>query len=150
MARFWSAIFLAFATLLVAYGLFGLSRFAWYVGEYFDDRLVLFDNGVYPFLWGYLFLLIGQIFSLRRVAATPVEACHRSGARYRPRTFPGCRAAQRTDCDVCRDAGTGLGRPAPSVRHGSALGEAVARAVLQEHRYGMRKWVSDAGNHGLR
>lgn len=64
MARFWSAIFLAFATLLVAYGLFGLSRFAWYVGEYFDDRLVLFDNGVYPFLWGYLFLLIGQIFRL--------------------------------------------------------------------------------------
>jgi hypothetical protein len=64
VARFLSAAFLAFATLLVAYGLFGLSRSAWYVGEYFDDRLVLFDNGVYPFLWGYLFLLLGQLLRL--------------------------------------------------------------------------------------
>jgi hypothetical protein len=28
------------------YGLYGLSRFAWYTGKFFyDDRLVAFDNG---------------------------------------------------------------------------------------------------------
>lgn len=64
VARFLSAAFLFLATLLVAYGLFGLSQSAWYVGEYFDDRLVLFDNGVYPFLWGGLFLLLAQLLRL--------------------------------------------------------------------------------------
>jgi hypothetical protein len=64
-ARFLSAAFLAFAALLVFYGLFGLSRSAWYQGEYFDDRLLLFDNGVYPFLWGSFLLVLGQLLRLR-------------------------------------------------------------------------------------
>ncbi|MCL1621702.1 hypothetical protein [Ralstonia pseudosolanacearum] len=56
-----STVFLSLAVALVAYGLFGLSHFAWYTGEYFDDRLVLFDNGVYPFMWGITLLAIGQL-----------------------------------------------------------------------------------------
>lgn len=39
----------------------GLSHFEWYVGEYYDERLVLFDNGFYPFAWGTALLLIGQL-----------------------------------------------------------------------------------------
>jgi hypothetical protein len=62
--RILSNAFLAFAVVLVLYGLFGLSRFAWYQGMYFDDRLVIFDNGVYPFLWGVLLLLLGQLLRL--------------------------------------------------------------------------------------
>lgn len=60
-ARFLSSSFLILAVLLVAYGLFGFSRFAWYTGEYYDERMVLFDHGFYPFAWGIAFLLIGQI-----------------------------------------------------------------------------------------
>ena len=45
--RAFSTAFLVLAIALGAYGLFDLSHFAWYTGEYFDDRLVLFDNGVY-------------------------------------------------------------------------------------------------------
>lgn len=62
--RLVGTIFLAFAASLVAYGLYGLSRFVWYTGEYFDDRLVVFDHSVYPFLWGCLFLLLGQCLRL--------------------------------------------------------------------------------------
>jgi hypothetical protein len=59
-----SSVFLAAAVALVAYGLFGLSHFAHYTGEYFDERMVLFDNGVYPFMWGVVLLLIGQLARL--------------------------------------------------------------------------------------
>ena len=52
------------AVALVGYGLFGLSHFAHYTGEHFDKRLVLFDNGVYPFMWGVILLLIGQLARL--------------------------------------------------------------------------------------
>lgn len=65
-ARLASTVFFAFATLLVAYGLFGLSRFAWHSGMYVDDRLIVFDNGVYPFFWGCLLLVIGQLLHLQR------------------------------------------------------------------------------------
>lgn len=63
--RIASTIFLTFASSLVAYGLYGLSRFSTYTGEYFDDRLAGFDNGVYPFVWGCLFLVLGQCLRLR-------------------------------------------------------------------------------------
>lgn len=63
--RLLGTVFLAFAVSLVGYGLYGLSRFALYTGEFFyDDRLIAFDNGVYPFLWGCLFLLLGQCLRL--------------------------------------------------------------------------------------
>lgn len=65
-ARILSTAFLVFAALLVAYGLFGLSRFAWYEGAYFDNRLVLFDNGFYPFFWGVLLLVLGQILRFQQ------------------------------------------------------------------------------------
>ncbi len=71
--RLLGTVFLAFAVSLLAYGLYGLSRFAWYTGACFDDRLVLFDNGVYPFLWGCLFLLLGQCLRLR---ISPSPAIH--------------------------------------------------------------------------
>ena len=48
----------------MAYGLFGFSHFAWYTGEYYDERMVLFDHGFYPFAWGIAILLIGQIARL--------------------------------------------------------------------------------------
>lgn len=68
--RLLSSCFLVLAVTLVAYGLFGFSRFAWYTGEYYDERLVLFDHGFYPFAWGIAFLLIGQVarFHHRRPA----------------------------------------------------------------------------------
>ena len=59
--RFLSSGFLMLAVALVLYGLFGLSNFGWYVGDYHDERLVLFDNGFYPFAWGTTLLLIGQL-----------------------------------------------------------------------------------------
>jgi hypothetical protein len=62
--RLMSSVFLLGAVALVAYGLFGLSHFAVYTGEYLDERLVLFDNGVYPFMWGVILLLIGQLVRL--------------------------------------------------------------------------------------
>ena len=64
VTRFLSLSFLALAVVLVAYGVFGLSHFSWYTGEYFDDRLFLFDNGVYPFMWGVTLLVIGQLVRL--------------------------------------------------------------------------------------
>ncbi|MDR5753698.1 MULTISPECIES: hypothetical protein [unclassified Caballeronia] len=63
--RLLSVTFLTLAVALVAYGLFGLSHFARYTGEYSDERLVLFDNGVYPFMWGVMLLIIGQLACLR-------------------------------------------------------------------------------------
>lgn len=65
VARLMSMAFLSLAVLLVAYGLYGLSHFALYTGEYFDERLLLFDNGVYPFIWGTVILIIGQLARLR-------------------------------------------------------------------------------------
>lgn len=62
--RFLSLSFLALAVVLVTYGVFGLSHFSLYTGEYFDDRLFLFDNGVYPFMWGITLLVIGQLVRL--------------------------------------------------------------------------------------
>lgn len=64
VGRFLSSTFLALAVALVAYGLFGLSHFARYTGEYFDDRLVLLDNGIYPFMWGVTLLVVGQLSRL--------------------------------------------------------------------------------------
>lgn len=70
ITRLISSLFLLLALLLVAYGLFGFSRFVWYSGEYFDERLVLFDNGVYPYILGVVLLVLGQIARLhyRRLA----------------------------------------------------------------------------------
>jgi hypothetical protein len=64
ITRVLSSGFLVLAVALVAYGLFGLSRFAWYTGEYYDERMVLFDHGFYPFAWGIALLVIGQIARL--------------------------------------------------------------------------------------
>jgi hypothetical protein len=58
-ARFLSNTFLTFASVLAGYGLFDMSKFVWYTGLYFD-------NGLYPFIWGCLFLLIGQVFRLQQ------------------------------------------------------------------------------------
>lgn len=57
---------LIIAALMVAYGLFGLSHFASYTGEYVDERLVLFDNGFYPFLWGGVMLVVAQILRVQQ------------------------------------------------------------------------------------
>lgn len=65
-SRIASTAFLAFAASLAAYGLYGLSGSTAYTGEYHDSRLIGFDNGVYPFLWGCLLLLLGQCLRLRR------------------------------------------------------------------------------------
>lgn len=64
ITRFLSSSFLILAVALVGYGLFGFSRFAWYNGEYYDERMIGFHNGFYPFAWGIAGLLIGQIFRL--------------------------------------------------------------------------------------
>lgn len=75
ITRVLSVSFLILAVALVAYGLFGLSHFAGYAGEYVDDRLFLFDNGVYPFMWGIVLLVIGQLARLRhRRLATVIAA----------------------------------------------------------------------------
>lgn len=70
IARLLSTSFLVLAVALVAYGLFGLSHFAWYTGAYYDERMILFDHGFYPFAWGIALLLMGQIarFQHRRPA----------------------------------------------------------------------------------
>jgi hypothetical protein len=64
LTRLTSTIFLVLASALVMYGLFGLSHFEWYRGEYTDERLILFDNGIYPFAWGVGLLVIGQFCRL--------------------------------------------------------------------------------------
>ena len=64
IARLLSSGFLVLAVALVAYGLFGFSRFAWYTGAYYDERMVLFDHGYYPFASGIALLLMGQIARL--------------------------------------------------------------------------------------
>lgn len=64
ITRLLSSSFLVLAVALVAYGLFGFSRFAWYTGEYYDERMIGFDHGFYPFAWGIVLLLIGQIARL--------------------------------------------------------------------------------------
>jgi len=66
--RLLGAALLLLATLLVAYGLFGLSKFNAYVGEFYDDRLVLFDNGLYPFMWGAAFFVFAELFRIRHAA----------------------------------------------------------------------------------
>lgn len=62
--RLLSSSFLVLAVALVGYGLFCFSRFAWYTGEYYDERMILFDHGFYPFAWGITMLLLGQIARL--------------------------------------------------------------------------------------
>lgn len=66
VGRIASGAFLALSAAVFAYGLFGLSRFNWYRGAYFDDSLILFDNGFYAFFWGSLLLSIGLLMRLRR------------------------------------------------------------------------------------
>lgn len=62
--RLFSLAFQTCAALLAAYGFFGLSRFAWYSGEYFDERLIIFDNGFYPFFWAVILLVLSQLLRL--------------------------------------------------------------------------------------
>lgn len=64
IARLLSSSFLVLAVALVAYGLFGFSHFAWYTGVYYDERMILFGHGFYPFTWGIALLLMGQIARL--------------------------------------------------------------------------------------
>jgi hypothetical protein len=56
-----SVFTLLLAALLVAFGLFGLSRFVPYAGEFYDSRMAPFDNGVYPFAWGYTLLVVAVL-----------------------------------------------------------------------------------------
>lgn len=65
IARLLSSSFLVLAVALFAYGLFGFSHFAWYTGAYYDERMILFDHGFYPFAWGIALLLMGQIARLQ-------------------------------------------------------------------------------------
>jgi len=64
IARVISTTFLSLAAALVAYGVFGLSRFVESTGGYVDERLFIFDNGVYPFIFGVVLLLVGQLARL--------------------------------------------------------------------------------------
>ena len=66
--RLFAVVLLVLATFLVGYGLFGLSKFNPYVGEFYDERLVLFDNGLYPFMWGATFFVIAEVFRIRHAA----------------------------------------------------------------------------------
>lgn len=68
LLRLFSAALLVLATMLVAYGLFGLSKFNVYVGEFYDDRLGLFDNGLYPFLWGSALFVIAEVVRIRHAS----------------------------------------------------------------------------------
>lgn len=68
LRRWLPAFWLVLATLLVIYGLFGLSKFSMYVGEFYDERLVLFDNGLYLFIWGITFFVIAEVFRVRHAA----------------------------------------------------------------------------------
>ncbi|MEN3113062.1 hypothetical protein ACFONG_15845 [Uliginosibacterium paludis] len=63
-SKFISQAFQTFTVLLAAYGIFGLSRFSWYSGEYFDERLIIFDNGFYPFSWAVFLLVLSQVLRL--------------------------------------------------------------------------------------
>lgn len=56
LVRRYASPFLAPAVFLVAFGL-GLSHFARYTGQHFDERLVIFDNGLYPSMWGAVVLV---------------------------------------------------------------------------------------------
>lgn len=64
IASVFSVIFQIFSACLAVCGLISLSRFEWYSGEYYDSRLIVFDNGVYPFLWGMVFLVFGLLMRL--------------------------------------------------------------------------------------
>lgn len=68
LLRLLSTALLGLATLLIAYGLFGLSKFNMRMGEFYDDRLVLFDNGLYPFIWGTALFALAEVFRVRHVA----------------------------------------------------------------------------------
>lgn len=74
LIRFLSSGLLALACALVACGLVGLSHFEWYTGAYYDERLAPFDNGFYPFMWGVLLLLLGQLARLRHRRAAMLLA----------------------------------------------------------------------------
>lgn len=91
------------AVALVAYGLFGLSHFADYTGEFFDQRLVLFDNGVSPFMWGVVLLLIGQLARLnhRRPAMLTTASASIVILAWKRTTVPAAVAGQ----SVFPDAG---------------------------------------------
>ena len=97
IARLLSSSFLALAVALVAYGLFGLSRFAWYTGEYYDVRMVLFDHGFYPFAWGIALLLIGQIARLHHRCPAMLLAAGASLLLFlwKRATVPGATTNQR-------------------------------------------------------
>jgi len=66
VAHFFSCAFLVLAFTLAIYGLFGLSHSIWSAKDYYyDGRLIFFDSGFYPFMWGVIFLVIGQLARLR-------------------------------------------------------------------------------------
>ncbi|WP_258194805.1 hypothetical protein [Janthinobacterium sp. PAMC25594] len=74
IARLLSSSFLVLAVALVAYGLFGFSRFAWYTGAYYDEHMILFDHGFHPFAWGIALLLMGQMARLQQRRAAMLLA----------------------------------------------------------------------------
>ncbi|MGK5006189.1 hypothetical protein [Janthinobacterium sp. LB2P70] len=74
IARLLSSSFLVLAAALVAYGLFGFSHFSWCTGAYYDERMILFDHGFYPFAWGIALLLMGQIARLHQRRAAMLLA----------------------------------------------------------------------------
>lgn len=97
ITRVLSSGFLVLAVTLVAYGLFGLSRFAWYTGEYYDERMFLFDHGFYPFAWGIALLLVGQIarFHYRLPAMLIAAGASLVLFLWKRATVPGDVAGQR-------------------------------------------------------
>lgn len=65
VARSLSGAYLCLATGLAMWGIYGMSRFQAYSGVFYDPRFVVFDNGLYPFLWGGALLVLGQLCRLK-------------------------------------------------------------------------------------
>ncbi|RBJ39527.1 hypothetical protein BRN91_14515 [Xanthomonas oryzae pv. oryzae] len=68
-------LFLVIAIVLVAWGIYGMVTFTDLTGSGYDDRFFVFDNGVFPFLWGCLLLLaiafLRFLCKLRRPGSKP-------------------------------------------------------------------------------
>ena len=76
ITRLLSSSVLVLAVSLVANGLFGFLHFAWHTGEYYDQRMVLFDHGFYPFAWGIALLLTGQVARFHHRRSAMLLALH--------------------------------------------------------------------------